>query len=57
MQGATDSPAVFCVATQDELVSLNNAVATLSAANLRIDGMVRCKAWQRVFSEYGLDEC
>ena len=57
MQGATDSPAVFCVATQDELVSLDNAVATLSAANLRIDGMVRCKAWQRVFSEYGLDEC
>ena len=28
MQGAPDSPAVFCVATQDELVSLDNAVAT-----------------------------
>ena len=27
MQGAPDSPAVFCVATQDELVSLDNAVA------------------------------
>ena len=25
MQGAPDSPAVFCVATQDELVSLDNA--------------------------------
>ena len=28
MQGAPDSPAVCCVATQDELVSLDNAVAT-----------------------------
>ena len=28
MQGAPDSPAVYCVATQDELVSLDNAVAT-----------------------------
>ena len=28
MQGALDSPAVYCVATQDELVSLDNAVAT-----------------------------
>ena len=27
MQGAPDSPAVVCVATQDELVSLDNAVA------------------------------
>jgi hypothetical protein len=28
MQGAPDSPAVYCVATQDELFSLDNAVAT-----------------------------
>jgi len=28
MQGAPDSPAVYCVATQDELVSLDNAAAT-----------------------------
>ena len=28
MQGAPDSLAVYCVATQDELVSLDNAVAT-----------------------------
>ena len=28
MQGAPDSPAVYCVATKDELVSLDNAVAT-----------------------------
>ena len=28
MHGAPDAPAVVCVATQDELVSLDNAVAT-----------------------------
>ena len=38
MQGAPDSPAVYCVATQDELVSLDNAVATEG-------GTARARTW------------
>jgi len=38
MQGAPDSPAVYCVATQDELVSLDNAVATEG-------GNARARTW------------